>query len=1140
MAVKKLILLFVFALTFGFVKAQCTFTANANVTINNPTSCNACDGSIVVNSITGGLSPYTYDWSTSNGNFSNTAATGLCNVGNKLLIVRDNNFCVDSIYYNFTTPTTLLTVNTTPNFFCGASVNGTASIVVNGGSAPYTYTVGSQTTSIASFSGLSSGPHSLQVIDANNCLTSQNFSITDLSPASTLNISTTSSPTSHTCGLPCNGIISASASGAAAPYSFVWNNNYGLISTNQTVTGLCEDSYFVTVTDANGCKDSTNLYVSSSGITSTTVFSTIINTTPNTDCIAPNGSASYSVTSGGQSPYSYSLNGYAFTTNTTITGLAPGNYDLFIKDVNGCDGYSSFTINVAPPAALISIATTTTPTSYNCSAGGNGSATAIASGGVAPYQYFWHKYYGSVFSTNQTVTGINSGTFRVIVSDSNGCKDSVSVYVNSVATYTTFISATYTTTASSACGSNSNGIVNIGVSGGQSPYSYLLNGSVLSPSPTITGLASGNHDVKITDANGCYTLEQFQIIDISPALLITLTATSTNNLLCNSVCSGTLTGLASGGVSPYNYLWNNNVPSATIIGLCSGNQTLTVTDANNCKKTKTFSVNNSSVILSNTITQSNVSCGATNDGAITITSINGGTPPYSYSWNNGPYISNNSISFLSSGYYYLRIKDANNCYSLYNESIYIYGPSCGNLNGYVYHDANNNCVHDFGENPIPWISLVANNSSNQNSYGYTYNSGFYSINAPTFGSYTVSIVTPNNFSPFITTYCTSSFVANVTSLTTNISNNFLIQTNSNCGLRLNNNSGFATPGLDSDINFSINNFGFVGASGQLTYTLPEGLSYVSATPTPLSINGNTLIFYYNNINVRTNFQDYFSINMIAATTLTIGSTIYATYAYDVNCTDVYNYSNPGLFPIFVTGPYDPNHKMVWPSQNGYEGDILLTDTELTYKVEFQNIGTAPAVNVVVIDTLSPLLDETSIRQLTTSHPNNFVYNSLSRQMQWRFNNINLPDENSNPTGSIGYFTYKVKQKPTNVVGDVIKNTAHIYFDFNSAIVTNTTKSTIVEPESVNEYKQNAKKNTLFVYPNPSTGIFSLVFNANSLEKGKLIITDIAGKIVVQQDVESKNGNKVLQINSTDFSSGAYFVSIQFQEKELHQKVIIQK
>lgn len=126
------------------------------------------------------------------------------------------------------------------------------------------------------------------------------------------------------------------------------------------------------------------------------------------------------------------------------------------------------------------------------------------------------------------------------------------------------------------------------------------------------------------------------------------------------------------------------------------------------------------------------------------------------------------------------------------------------------------------------------------------------------------------------------------------------------------------------------------------------------------------------------------------------------------------------------------------------------------------------------------------------------------------------------------------------MGDVIKNTAHIYFDFNSAIVTNTTKSTIVKPVSVSEYANDKTKNKLSVYPNPSTGVFSLVFNTTNSEKGKLIITDITGKIVIQQDVDSKLGNNMLQINSNDFSSGAYFVSIQFEEKELHQKVIIQK
>src|SRR6185436_9626277 len=126
--------------------------------------------------------------------------------------------------------------------------------------------------------------------------------------------------------------------------------------------------------------------------------------------------------------------------------------------------------------------------------------------------------------------------------------------------------------------------VNITVSGGTAPYTYLWSNGATTED--ITGLAAGNYNVTITDANGCTKNMQFTVdTDVSD---ITVTPVVTNTICTASL--GAINITVSGGTPPYTYLWSNGATTEDISGLAAGNYTVTVTDVNGCTKNMQFTV----------------------------------------------------------------------------------------------------------------------------------------------------------------------------------------------------------------------------------------------------------------------------------------------------------------------------------------------------------------------------------------------------------------------------------------------------------------------------------------------------------------------------------------------------------------------
>ncbi len=601
---------------------------SANVTITQPTAlaittaqtnltCNGtCNGTATA-TITGGSTPYTYNWSPGGG--TNATATGLC-AGTYKIVVKDANGCKDSTNVTITQPAGMILTTTNTNVTCMANCIGTATISVSGGNIPYTYhwSNGATTTNV---SGLCAGIYTIVVTDAKGCKDSANVTITQPNP---ILISLTQ--TNIKCKGDCNGSSTVTVSGGTSPYTYAWSPSGG---TNATASSLCAGVYKIVVSDANGCKDSLNVTITQPA-NSISVATSQTGITCNGSC---NGSATANP-SGGAPPYTYSWSNGG--TNATISSLCAGSYSVVVTDANGCK--DSINITVTQPAPMI---LTTTQTNITCFGDCNGTASVTVSGGNAPYTYKWNTG-----ATTTSIAGLCSGTTRIVVTDSHGCKDSVDV----ITTEPTALVAT-TSQTNVTCNGSCNGTATATVSGGTPAYTYSWSNGATTAS--VTGLCAGNYKFVVTDNHGC---ADTLMVTITQPNAIAITTTQTN-ISCNGNCNGTASATVSGGSPAYVYNWSNGATTATISSLCSGSYKLTVTDSHGCKDSVTVTITQPTA-LAITTTQTNESCNGNCNGTANAT-VTGGTPAYTYSWSNGA--TTTSINNLCAGNYEIVVTDANGC-----------------------------------------------------------------------------------------------------------------------------------------------------------------------------------------------------------------------------------------------------------------------------------------------------------------------------------------------------------------------------------------------------------------------------------------------------------------------------------------------
>jgi len=619
------------ATTYG---AELTLTTGAELSApatipKTNVSCNGGGNGTATVVPTGGSTPYTYSWSPSGG--TNATATGL-SVGVYTVTVTDGEGTQITRSATITQPAAFNITTSKTDVSCNGGGNGTATVNVTGGTPSYTYSWAPSGGTNATATGLSAGTYTVTITDANACQATRTFTI-----AQPTVLSATASKTDVSCFGGSNGTATAHPTGGTPGYTYSWAPSGG---TAATATGLAAGTYTVTITDANACQTTATATVGQPAAALTATASSQTNILCRG---AATGSATVAVT-GGTGTYTYSW-APAGGTAATASSLTAGTYTVTVTDANACQTTQSFTITEPTTDLTASVGTVV---NVSCKGDATGQATVNAAGGTGAYTYSWAPSGG----TAATATGLAAGTYTVTVTDANACTATQTFTISEPANALT---ATAGAINNVSCNGGANGTATVNVTGGTGArtYSWAPFGGT---NATATGLSAGTYTVTVTDANACTATQNFTI---SQPTALTASIGSQTNVSCNGGANGTATVSVTGGTGIYTYSWApSGGTAATATGLAAGTYTVTVTDANVCQATQSFTISQP-VILSATQSQTDVLCNGSSTGTATVVA-SGGTGVYTYSWAPSGGTAATATG-LAVGNYTVTITDANAC-----------------------------------------------------------------------------------------------------------------------------------------------------------------------------------------------------------------------------------------------------------------------------------------------------------------------------------------------------------------------------------------------------------------------------------------------------------------------------------------------
>ena len=595
-----------------------------NFDITPPSCFNTNDGAITATPF-GGVANYSnFVWQGSN---ESTPSISNLSEGEYILSLQDMNGCVveDTA---FVKAPPILEVDSTQNpVSCFGDLDGSAGVKVKGGTPPYAYQWSDgQTTADAV--GLGIGTYNIVVSDRNGCSQMTEATVTQPDP---IQVAFDATPIS--CAEEEDASIVADASGGIPPYRYRWENE----QSNKLNFGLGIGTYFVTVTDANGCEE-----VAEEEIRPTTVVeASLIPTSP----LCAN-SATGRITvepSGGTGPYEYLWDDSLAQTTQTAENLAAGAYTVTVTDVNGCE-------TILNPVLLDATELEISPSGReaSCPDKSDGFGEIQVSGGATPYQYLWENGTQTAIQEN-----LAPGNYPFTVTDNNGCSkiDTISITSPAALEVDTFIKVL------PACNSESNGAITAMIKGGSMPYTYEWEGTILQN--PIEGIAAGFYDLKVSDNRGCeLSVSNIQLEEPSTLSI----STSMKDVLCFGEETGEAVAIPMGGTPPYSYRWSDgkNQNDSIATNLLEGTYTVTVEDTNGCQDESSATITQPNTALSISIDQTKIGCAGANNSEATITAMGGTGDNYSYQWANLNIISATAVQ-LETKTHFITVTDENNC-----------------------------------------------------------------------------------------------------------------------------------------------------------------------------------------------------------------------------------------------------------------------------------------------------------------------------------------------------------------------------------------------------------------------------------------------------------------------------------------------
>lgn len=530
---------------------------------------------------------------------------------------------------------------------------------------------------------LAPGSYTIRIFNSNNCY--KDTSITLASPANTHVAASVQSPT---CNHFANGVVTVVGSNSTSPYTY--SINAGAYGTSNTFSNLASGACVLHVKDAAGCtKDTSITLMDSLKVTETLSLS-------NVKCAGDSsGSIQISPSGGSSAGYAFSINSGTATSSSIITGLKANTYTIYTTDGIGC--YMDTTVYISEPQALVAHHSFSDVSCFN---GLNGIIIENAAGGVSPYLFQLNN--GSLTSSD-SFGGLKAASYLITVKDANGCTKTDAVTISQPSAIV--INSLAVTNAK--CNGDANGAITVNVFGGVGSYTYGTSFPTSATSNILNGLAAGNYNVFITDANGCEKdtfAKVGQPTRIVPSLAI-------KQPVCKTLANGKVVISATGGYPSYTYSLNDQSFSTknTYSPLAAGTYLVHVRDDSSCVVDTSFTLTDS-LYVSAYFNITNPLCYGMNNGYIDVMPV-GGLSPYKIAVKDSIYTDSTHFSSFAAGNYIVHVKDTLGCIN--DTTVTIGQPDSLSLTANLTY---NNC---YGLDTVGKVEVIASGGTEPYSYAWS-------------------------------------------------------------------------------------------------------------------------------------------------------------------------------------------------------------------------------------------------------------------------------------------------------------------------------------------------------------------------------------------------------------------------------------
>gem|GEM_PF-1387593 len=517
---------------------------------------------------------------------------------------------------------------------CTGLTNGSATVVVTGGTGPYTYLWSPSGQTIPTATGLAAGAHTVLVAGTAGCDALLSLTLPD-SPApvadcqaATVYLTSLGEAQLQPQQVYTGNVANCAIQAISTTPDLFDCGDIGNVTTTLSVTDnlgttttcVAQITVLDTVAPIIICQDiSVDVQ---SGVPATIDPAQLV-ASSNDPCGAVVLAASESVF----------FCAFATPVQVTVSATdASGN-------TAGC--ISSVTVTGANGMTAEAVETVSVP----CTGAPLGEATISTTGGTGPFSFLW-----SDGQTTETATGLAAGLITASVTDANGCEAQVSVNIAQAPGP----AATLTLDTVYGCDGSILGTASVSVSG-NGPFGYQWSNGNTGPGP-LSGLPAAIYSVTVTDVAGCDTTIDFSVL---PRPAFGLFPVSVQSPPCASANNGSIEVIVAGGNYPISALWSDGQTAFTATGLAPGPYGITVTDATGCTATSSFTLNSPVPIVVDVLTQADPTCAGGADGSATV-STSGGAAPLGLHWTpSNP--GSSSVSGLAAGTHIVTATDALGC-----------------------------------------------------------------------------------------------------------------------------------------------------------------------------------------------------------------------------------------------------------------------------------------------------------------------------------------------------------------------------------------------------------------------------------------------------------------------------------------------